>query len=164
MSNLFGVELPKSVGGAGNIGHGTVFTIAVTAGAASAVSQSLTISAIAKNEVWLGGGSYTKTTVSGSYGASYGIAIRPGVTNHSTGVSVGTIKGLESPKTPLTITLSTLPPGTVVTSCPGTCSQPDGPGTPVTISLTNNTNNNKIVPATYPQSFTLLGYIQPPQQ
>ncbi len=137
-------ELPAM---AGNIGHGTVFTIAVTAGAASAVSQSLTISAIAKNEVWLGGGSYTKTTVSGSYGASYGIAIRPGVTNHSTGVSVGTIKGLESPKAPLTITLSTLPPGTVVTSCPGTCSQPDGPGTPVTISLTNNTNNSLLASA-----------------
>lgn len=137
-------ELPAM---AGNIAHGTVFTIAVTAGTATAVSQALTISAIAKNEVWLGGSSYTKTTVSGNFGASYGIAIRPGVTNHSTGASVGTIKGLESPKTPLTITLSTLPPGTIVTSCPGTCTQPDGPGTPITISLTNNTNNSLLASA-----------------
>lgn len=130
-------ELPAI---AGNIANGTEFTIAVTAGAASATSQSLKISAVPRTEMYVSANGYNKTTVNGNFGASYGIAMRPGIPLLASGAAAGTIKGMESPKVPLTLTIDVLPPGTVVTSCPGTCTQPGGPGTPITISL-SNTNN-----------------------
>ena len=130
-------ELPAI---AGNIANATEFTIAVAAGSASATSQSLKISAVPRTEIYVSANGYNKTTVNGNFGASYGIALRPGIPLLASGAGSGTIKGMESPKVPLVFTLSVLPPGTIVTSCPGTCTQPGGPGTPITISL-SNTNN-----------------------
>lgn len=130
-------ELPAI---AGNIANATEFSIAVTAGSATASSQSLIISAVPRTEIYTMTNGYNKTTINGAFGASYGVAIRPGIPFVKSGAATGTIKGMESPKVPFVFTLAVLPPGTFVTSCPGTCSQPGGPGTPITITL-SNTNN-----------------------
>lgn len=137
-------ELPAM---ASNIGNGESVQIQISAGSAVAISESISISAKPKSEIYVLTAGPSKGYYQSEYGALYGINLHFGVKANSSGAAINTIKGIEAPQVPISIDLTDIPEGTVVTSCvTATCTQAGGPGTPITITFTN-LNNSLVSPA-----------------
>ncbi len=116
----------------GAIKHGEVFTATVKASGRTAITESLTVSATPKIDLWMIYNNHTKTLNGSTLGILYTANFEFGAYENAN----SDLKGIESVEANQTIVLE-VGPGSVPYNC-SICSQAGGPGTPITITKTIN--------------------------
>lgn len=116
----------------GAIKNGEVFTATVKASGRTAISESLTVSATPKIDLWMIYNNHTKTLNGTTLGVLYTANFEFGAYENIN----SDLKGIESVEANQTIVLE-VGPGSVPYNC-SICSQVGGPGTPITITKTIN--------------------------
>ncbi|WP_312415010.1 DUF5979 domain-containing protein [Comamonas sp.] len=135
-----GVESFQVLSWVGAVGNGAAVTMTAASGGSSATSGPVTVSATPRTD--------TRTRVEA--GQITRVETSPGVWARRMPVTIslgallpasGNFKGYEALQNPVSVTLK-VQPGAVAT-CPATatCSQPGGPGTDVTVQITNPTTH-----------------------
>lgn len=116
----------------GAIKNGEVFSATIKASDETVLSEPLTVSATPKIDLWMVYNNHTKIVNGGTLGVLYTANFEFGAYENA----LGNLKGIESVGSVQTFVLE-VGPGGVPYNCT-ICSQPGGPGTPITITKTIN--------------------------